>query len=71
MLIDMSGITAIDSLGVGVIIRLIKLMREGRAEVRFFGVSPYLKEIFQINQLDNVIHIFPTAEEAMRGWNIS
>ncbi|MBL8025939.1 MAG: STAS domain-containing protein [Fibrobacteres bacterium] len=71
MLVDMSGITTIDSLGVGVIIRLIKLMREGRAEVRFFGVSPYLQEIFQVNQLDNVIHIFPTADEALRGWQVS
>jgi anti-sigma B factor antagonist len=69
MLVDMSGITTIDSLGVGVIIRLIKLMREGRAEVRFFGVSPFLQEIFLVNQLDTVIHIFSSAEEAMRGWN--
>ncbi len=68
MLIDMSGITSIDSLGVGVIIRLIKLMREGKAEVRFFGASEHLAKIFHINQLDSVINIYPSAEEAMKGF---
>jgi len=69
MLIDMGGITYIDSLGVGVIIRLIKLMREGKADVRFFGASEALRTILEVNSLHSVIHIYPTREEAIKDWD--
>jgi anti-sigma B factor antagonist len=69
MLIDMNGITYIDSLGVGVIIRLIKLMREGKADVRFFGAGEYLRSILTLNSLHTVIHIYNTREEALKEWD--
>jgi len=68
MLIDMSGISYIDSLGVGVIIRLIKLMREGKAEVRFYGANSALRDILETNHLDTIIHIHQTREEAVQEW---
>ncbi len=69
MLIDMSGITYIDSLGVGVIIRLIKLMREGKADFRFFGASESLRHILDVNSLNSVIHVYPSREEALKEWD--
>jgi anti-sigma B factor antagonist len=68
MLIDMGGITYVDSLGVGVIIRLIKLMRDGKADVRFFGAGAALRKILELNSLDAVIRIHQTMEEALKDW---
>jgi anti-anti-sigma factor len=68
-LIDMHGISAIDSAGAGVIIRLIKLMRDGKADVRFFGASGALRAILEVNGLNTVIHIFPNREEAIKTWD--
>jgi anti-anti-sigma factor len=68
MLIDMREITFIDSLAIGVVVRLLRLIKEGKAEVRFFGASKLLKEILDVGQLTQVINIYGSKEEALKGW---
>ncbi len=68
MLIDMREITFIDSLAIGVVVRLLRLIKEGKAEVRFFGASKLLKEILDVGHLSQVINIYGSKEEALKGW---
>ncbi|MFH0921553.1 MAG: STAS domain-containing protein [Fibrobacterota bacterium] len=69
MLLDLREVRHIDSLGVGVLVRLVKLMADGKAEVRFFGASPVLKEILQLNNLTSMVPVYETREAALHGWN--
>jgi anti-anti-sigma factor len=68
MLIDLSGVTYMDSLAIGVVARLLKLIKEGKIEVRFLGMTDMLKEILQANQLYDFIQVYQTKDEALKDW---
>lgn len=68
MLIDMKGVKYIDSLAMGVLSRLVKLTHEGKALVRFCGASEMLMEIFKSGNLDRIITIHGSRDEALEGW---
>ncbi len=65
---EMSTVKVIDSSGVAVIVSLFKRLRALGGAVRFSGVAGQPKEIFAMMKLDQILPIFPTAEEALRGF---
>ncbi|OGS35975.1 MAG: hypothetical protein A2293_06110 [Elusimicrobia bacterium RIFOXYB2_FULL_49_7] len=68
ILIDLKNVSYIDSLAMGVLSKLIKLVHEGKAQVRFCGKNDLLFEILQSANLDKLMTIFPSREEALAGW---
>ncbi|OGJ86144.1 MAG: hypothetical protein A2268_01585 [Candidatus Raymondbacteria bacterium RifOxyA12_full_50_37] len=68
MLIDMGDIEYIDSLGIGVLVRLFKLIQEGRALVRFFGANAMVRQLLEVNRLTTIIKLYNSRDEALLGW---
>src|SRR5208282_1530643 len=63
---DLSGVTFIDSSGIGAVVRcLIKLKKLGGA-LRLAGVKGMVGGALKLTQVDRAIEIFPTADEAAK-----
>jgi len=61
---DMTGVTYIDSAGIGTVVRgLIKLKKLG-GTLRLAGLTPMVAGVLKLTQIDRTIAIYPTADEA-------
>ena len=65
VVVDLSGLTLIDSSGVGAIVSLFKRVRALSGDVKVAGVTAQPKEIFRLLRLDRAFDIHPTIEEAV------
>ena len=65
VVVDPSGLTLIDSSGVGAIVSLFKRVRALSGDVKVAGVTAQPKEIFRLLRLDRAFDIHPTIEEAV------
>jgi len=64
---DLSGVTYIDSAGVGTVVRsMIKLKKLG-GTLRLAGVKGMVGGVLKLTQIDRTIEILPTAEQAAQG----
>ena len=64
---DLSGVTYVDSAGIGTIVRgLIKLKKLG-GTLRLAGVQGMVGGVLKLTQIDRTFEIFPTAAEAAQG----
>ena len=64
VILEMSGVTYIDSAGMGTVVRgMIKLKKLG-GTLRLAGVKGMVAGVLKLTQIDRTIGIFPTAEEA-------
>jgi len=55
--LDLSGVSTINSTGIGKILMLFKAVRKGNGAMEIVGISENLREIFQLTKLDKVIPI--------------
>jgi anti-sigma B factor antagonist len=63
--VDLAGLTLIDSSGVGAIVSLFKRVRALGGDVKVSGVTAQPKEIFRLLRLDRALDIHPSTEEAI------
>ncbi|MFH0919354.1 MAG: STAS domain-containing protein [Fibrobacterota bacterium] len=68
MLIDMSDLVYIDSMGIGAIIRIYQIMKEHKGEIRICGAGDILKELLDRQNLTSLIKVYNTADKALDGW---
>lgn len=66
VLVDLDGLTLIDSSGVGVLISLFKRIRGAGGQVCFAGVKAQPKEVFRLLRLDRSLDICTTVDDAMK-----
>ena len=55
--LDLTGVSTINSTGIGKILMLFKAVRKGGGSMEIIGISDNLREIFQLTKLDKVIPI--------------
>lgn len=68
MLIDMSELVYIDSMGIGSLIRLHQLMREQKGEIRICSPGDILKDLLEKQNLSAIIKLYETRDSALKGW---
>lgn len=68
IVMDLSGVTYIDSSGLVVLISTLKRMQEINGEVMFVCTHPHIVKIFDITGLSQVLKIFATQEQALGGF---
>lgn len=61
---DLSGVTGLDSTGIGRFIASYNQVAAAGGEVRMAGASQRLLHVFHINRLDTVFSFYPTVPEA-------
>ena len=66
VLVDLEGLSLIDSSGVGVLISLFKRVRGNGGQVCFSGVKAQPKEVFRLLRLDRSLDICSTVEDALK-----
>jgi len=62
---DMSGVTAIDSTGIGRFIYTYNKLAGAGGDMRMAGATGHVFQTFKVSLLDKVFRFFPSVEEAV------
>jgi anti-sigma B factor antagonist len=66
VVIDLSEIEFIDSVGLGVLVGLFKTIRTRGCRANFIGVRPGVQRVLEIIRLDEIFEVYPDLESATR-----
>lgn len=66
LLIDLSGVTYMDSSGLAVFVDAMQRMQSFGGQLAMFGLRENVRSIFKIARLDQVFKIFPDKNAAMQ-----
>jgi len=64
IVLDLGGVTHMDSGGLGALVGLYASARNAGAEIKLANLSPRLKDLLQITRLLTVFEVFDRAEDA-------
>jgi anti-sigma B factor antagonist len=68
IVVDMSGITYVDSSAVGVLVACHGMVKQGGGQFRLAGLSDRVAKIFKMGGVDTVLLIDPTRDAAVAGF---
>ena len=68
LVVDLRGITYIDSAGLGELVRGMKRAREAGGDLRLCGVRREVLRIFKMTGLNKAIALYPTRKKAAASW---
>ena len=63
--VDLSGVTFVDSMALGVLLGSMKRLRVHGGKLLLVAPATDIRRIFEITLLDRVFALFPTREEAL------
>jgi len=66
VVVDLTGVDFLDSAGVGVLVGLFKYSRLRGGRARFCGMSPGVRSVLELVQLDRIFEIYDDVEAAVR-----
>lgn len=64
LVLDLSGVTFMDSSGLGVCIKAVKGVRAGGGEVALVVTTPRVLKVLQITGIDKAVTVVETVEDA-------
>jgi anti-sigma B factor antagonist len=67
IVLDLSGVTHIDSTGIGTFIASLGKVTQSGGSLAMAGASGLVREGFRVTRLDSVFRFFPDVESAVRG----
>jgi anti-sigma B factor antagonist len=68
VIFDVSGVSQIDSAGVGQVVKSFARLQKSGGELRLAGVTGMLDGVFKITQVHKVIVMYPTPQAASEGF---
>ncbi len=68
---DLTGLSHIDSTGIGIIVMCNSKMRAAGGELRLASLQPRIAELMRITRLDQIMQFYPTAAAAMEDFNLA
>jgi anti-sigma B factor antagonist len=66
--VDLTGVSWVDSTGVGSLVSGFETVRRNGGALRFAGLNDRLRRIMEITKLDRVLDCCATREEALAGF---
>jgi len=66
VVVDLSGVEFLDSAGVGVLVGLFKNSRLHGGRARFCGLTPGVRSVLELIQLDRIFELYDDLEAAIR-----
>jgi len=66
VIVDLTGVLFLDSAGVGVLVGLFKNARLRGGRARFCGLTPGVRSVLELIQLDRIFEIYDDVEAAVR-----
>lgn len=67
LVFDLSGVTRIDSTGIGRFIDTYGRLRKSGGKMRLVGVGGAVRDSFRLTRLDSVFAFYPSVDEACEG----
>ena len=68
VVLDLSGLEFLDSAGLAVFISAYKKMTVEEGKIAICGLNGQPKTIFEISNMQRIINVFPTLDEALRSF---
>ena len=68
LVFDLSGMTRIDSTGIGRFIDTYGRLRQSGGQMRLAGAAGTVRDAFRLTRLDTVFSFYPTVKAACEGW---
>jgi anti-anti-sigma factor len=65
LVLDLSGVTSIDSAGIGELALLQTWSQARNGNLKCAGASPLVMELLELTNLDSVLEIYPTLDAAL------
>jgi anti-sigma B factor antagonist len=65
LVIDMEGVSFVDSTGLGSVIAALKLVRGSRGDLRLAAPNQQVRVVLELTTLDRVFAYYPTVEDAL------
>lgn len=65
LVVDLTGVTFVDSMMLGVLLGATRRTRPQGTEVRIVVEDPHVLRIFELTLLDQVLHLFPSLDLAL------
>ena len=68
LVIDMEGVSFVDSTGLGSVIAALKQVRTNQGELRLAAPNQQVRVVLELTTLDRVFPYYATVEEALTGF---
>ncbi len=65
VILDLSGVSSIDSAGIGELVFLHTWARSQNADLKCAGPSLFVRDLLDLTKLDSVLDIYPSVGEAL------
>lgn len=65
LVVDLSGVSFLDSTGLGLLVKALKWTREHDGALRIVVSAERILKVFRVTGLDTVMKIYPTLDEAV------
>ena len=65
LVLDLSGVTFMDSSGIASLVKMLSRVRAAGASMHLAGMSDRVRSLFEITRLDQVFKIYATCDEAL------
>ncbi len=65
LVIDMEGVSFVDSTGLGSVIAALKLVRGSKGDIRLAAPNQQVRVVLELTTLDRVFAYYPTVEDAL------
>ena len=70
LVFDLAGVTYIDSTGLGIITFCSAALAEGGGALRVAGASGLAEKLLHMTKLDQIIGLYPTADQACQNFTL-
>jgi anti-sigma B factor antagonist len=69
IVLDLGGVTYIDSIGLGVLVGLLISAQKAGGDIKLANLKPHLIDVLGVTKLMTVFETFERAEDAVRSFN--
>jgi anti-anti-sigma factor len=69
LILDLEGVTFVDSRGCGVILSCLKHVSTAGGDLKICHVAPLVREVFELIRMDQICEIVDTREEAVQAFS--
>ncbi len=68
VILDIAGVTNVDSTGIGIIVMSSGKLKKAGGELRVAGASPHVGEVMKMTNVDQIVVLHPTTAAAAAGF---
>jgi anti-sigma B factor antagonist len=68
VIFDLTGVTYIDSTGIGIIVMSAGRVKEAGGELRVAGATGHVEQVLKLTNVDQIVRLHPTTVAASEGF---